>query len=46
MLFEEKIKWIIDGNFEKMMEGEINSNEDARNIQIRIGIKDWYAPVS
>jgi hypothetical protein len=48
MLFEQRIKGIIEGNFEKTMEGEITSNskEDARNIQIRIGIKDWYAPVS
>jgi hypothetical protein len=30
------------------MDGEITKNcdEDARNIQMRIGIKDWYAPVS
>uniref|UniRef100_A0ACD5YSM1 Uncharacterized protein n=1 Tax=Avena sativa TaxID=4498 RepID=A0ACD5YSM1_AVESA len=44
MLFEQRIKWTLDDNFEKTMEGEITNNgeEDARNIQIRIGIKDWW----
>jgi hypothetical protein len=48
VLFEQNIKGIIEGNSEKTMDGEVTNNcdEDARNIQMRIGIKDWYAPVS
>ncbi|CAM0944672.1 unnamed protein product [Alopecurus aequalis] len=44
MLFEQRIKGITDEEIEKTMEEEItvNSKEDARNIQIRIGIKDWW----
>lgn len=44
MLFEQRIKGIIEGKTEKTTEGAItnNSKEDARNIQIRIGIKDWW----
>lgn len=53
MIFEKRIDGIINEKKEtdKMMEGEItkNSKQDAtvtRNSEIRIGIKDWYAPVS
>ncbi|XP_051193398.1 uncharacterized protein [Lolium perenne] len=44
VLFEQNIKGIIEGNSEKTMDGEITNNcdEDARNIQMRIGIKDWW----